>query len=98
VAPVLRLQAEKKVFSRQAVADITPADAAARLVCMSEEGQVGMHKCWFASLFVPAADSSQCSSELVRSSEEEGQARCNGVGVHVGLPVTRPQQPKNHLR
>lgn len=40
-APVLRLQAEKKVFSRQAVSEITPADAAARLVCMSEEGQVG---------------------------------------------------------
>jgi hypothetical protein len=40
-APVLRLQAEKKVFSRQAVADISPADAAARLVCLSEEGQVG---------------------------------------------------------
>lgn len=38
--PVLRLQAEKKVFSRQAVADISPADAAARLVCLSEEGQV----------------------------------------------------------
>lgn len=39
-APVLRLQAEKKVFNRQAVADISPADAAARLVCLSEEGQV----------------------------------------------------------
>lgn len=38
---MLRLQAEKKVFARQAVSDITPADAAARLVCMSEEGQVG---------------------------------------------------------
>lgn len=37
---MLRLQAEKKVFSRQAVADISPADAAARLVCLSEEGQV----------------------------------------------------------
>jgi hypothetical protein len=41
-APVLRLQAEKKVFSRQAVADISPADAAARLVCLSEEGQVSI--------------------------------------------------------
>jgi hypothetical protein len=39
-APVLRLQAEKKVFSRQGVADISTADAAARLVCLSEEGQV----------------------------------------------------------
>lgn len=39
-AAVLRLQAEKKVFSRQGVADISPADAAARLVVLSEEGQV----------------------------------------------------------
>jgi hypothetical protein len=37
---VLRLQAEKKVFSRQGVADISTAGAAARLVCLSEEGQV----------------------------------------------------------
>lgn len=37
---MLRLQAEKKVFSRQGVADISTADAAARLVCLSEEGQV----------------------------------------------------------
>lgn len=37
---VLRLLAEKKVFSKQAIADINIAEAAARLVCMSEEGQV----------------------------------------------------------
>ena len=46
--PLLRLQAEKKVFSKQAVSDISAADAAARLVCLSEEGQVGravVHMC-----------------------------------------------------
>eukprot|EP00878_Enallax_costatus_P024476 GHUV01026120.1.p2 GENE.GHUV01026120.1~~GHUV01026120.1.p2 ORF type:complete len:150 (+),score=21.70 GHUV01026120.1:417-866(+) len=37
---VLRLLAEKRVFSKQAVTDICAAEAAARLVCLSEEGQV----------------------------------------------------------
>jgi hypothetical protein len=36
----LRLLAEKRVFSRAAVADISPADAAGRLVVMSDEGAV----------------------------------------------------------
>lgn len=37
---VLRLLAEKRVFSKQAVRAICAAEAAARLVCLSEEGQV----------------------------------------------------------
>uniref|UniRef100_A0A383VGG5 Uncharacterized protein n=1 Tax=Tetradesmus obliquus TaxID=3088 RepID=A0A383VGG5_TETOB len=39
---VLRLLAEKKVFSKAAVAAICPVEAAARLVCMSDEGQVAL--------------------------------------------------------
>jgi hypothetical protein len=37
---LLRLLAEKKVFGKAAVAAICPVEAAARLVCMSDEGQV----------------------------------------------------------
>lgn len=39
-APPLRLVAEKRVFSRAAVADIAPAQSAARLACLSDDGQV----------------------------------------------------------
>lgn len=80
MAPVLRLQAEKKVFSRQAVADITPADAAARLVCMSEEGQVGMHKCWFASLFVPAKQPTAVNAAASWCAVQRRRARPGAMG------------------
>ncbi|KAF6257778.1 hypothetical protein COO60DRAFT_1196853 [Scenedesmus sp. NREL 46B-D3] len=39
---LLRLLAEKRVFSKAAVAAICPVEAAARLVCMSDEGQVAL--------------------------------------------------------
>eukprot|EP00879_Flechtneria_rotunda_P015503 GHRR01016213.1.p2 GENE.GHRR01016213.1~~GHRR01016213.1.p2 ORF type:complete len:113 (+),score=51.69 GHRR01016213.1:504-842(+) len=38
---VLRLLAEKKVFSKQAIANMVLAEPAARLICMSAQGQVG---------------------------------------------------------
>jgi hypothetical protein len=82
-APVLRLQAEKKVFSRQAVSDITPADAAARLVCMSEEGQVGMQYRWLASSLSGQSSGKQCRQQaatvavmLVSSWRGEGVYSC----------------------
>jgi hypothetical protein len=37
----MRLIAEKRVFSKHPVVAISPAEAAARLVCLSAEGQVG---------------------------------------------------------
>jgi len=38
---LMRLVAEKRVFSKHPVVAISPAEAAARLVCLSAEGQVG---------------------------------------------------------
>lgn len=48
---VLRLLAEKKVFNKQALTEICAAEAAARLVCLSEEGQVR----WCRALAIPMA-------------------------------------------
>eukprot|EP00879_Flechtneria_rotunda_P031553 GHRR01034479.1.p1 GENE.GHRR01034479.1~~GHRR01034479.1.p1 ORF type:complete len:455 (+),score=204.41 GHRR01034479.1:504-1868(+) len=53
---VLRLLAEKKVFSKQAIANMVLAEPAARLICMSAQGQVAFVSLeTFAVVPLPAA-------------------------------------------